>query len=49
MNALVSTRVIAPLGDVKALEGKNITFAGSFTLAELDQIVVTPAVLTVGG
>jgi predicted lipoprotein len=47
MNALVNTKVIAPLGDIKTLEGKKITFAGSFTLAELDQIVVTPAILTV--
>jgi len=47
INALVNTLVLAPLGDVKTLEGKNITFAGSFTLAELDQIVLTPAILTV--
>jgi predicted lipoprotein len=47
INALVNTQVITPLGDVRTLEGKNITFAGSFTLAELDQIVLTPAILTV--
>jgi predicted lipoprotein len=49
LNALVYQRVIAPLGDVHALEGKQITFAGSFTLAELDQIVIIPAILTVAG
>jgi predicted lipoprotein len=49
INALVNQRVLAPLGDVADLAGKQITFAGAFTLANLNEIIVTPGILTVSG
>lgn len=49
INLLVNQQVIAPLGDVTTLAGKQVTFAGAFTLANVDEIVVTPGILTVSG
>ena len=47
MNALISQQIITPLGDVTSLTGKQVTFAGAFTLDKLDDIVVVPGILTV--
>ncbi len=46
-NALVNQRILTPLGDVQALAGKQVTFAGAFLLANLDEIIITPGILTV--
>ena len=47
MNALINQQIITPLGDVNSLTGKQVTFAGAFTLDKLDDIVVVPGILTV--
>lgn len=52
LNALVNANVLTPLGDLKGLEGKTVTFYGAFTLGtslEPDKVVVAPAILTVAG
>ncbi|MBK8024982.1 MAG: DUF2291 domain-containing protein [Chloroflexi bacterium] len=48
MNALINQQVITPLGDVQTLAGKSVTFAGAFTLATIDDIIIVPGILTVG-
>jgi predicted lipoprotein len=47
MNALINQQVIAPLGDLAALVGKDVSFAGAFTFSTLDDIVIAPGRLTV--
>lgn len=47
MNALINQQIITPLGDVNSLTGKQVTFAGAFTLDRLDDIVVVPGILRV--
>lgn len=49
MHALISQTLLTPLGDLTALQGKNVTFYGSFTLSDVDAIIVTPVVLTLNG
>jgi predicted lipoprotein len=49
INALVNQRILTPLGDPQVLEGKQVTFAGAFLLANVDEIIVTPGILTVSG
>ena len=49
MNTLINQQIIIPLGDVTALAGKSVSFAGAFTFSTLDDIVVTPGRLTVNG
>jgi predicted lipoprotein len=49
INLLINEQVIGPLGDVATLSGKQVSFAGAFTLSALDAIVVTPGILTVAG
>jgi predicted lipoprotein len=50
MHILLNERVLGTLGDLKAaLEGKNVTFYGAFTLGDLNDVIVTPGILTVNG
>lgn len=49
MHARINTQILTPIGDLTSLNGKSVTFYGAFTLAELDQIIVTPAELTISG
>ncbi len=49
MHALIMRQLLTPLGDLTTLEGKNVTFYGAFTLAQIDEIIVTPAGLIVNG
>ena len=49
MHALINTQILTPIGDLTSLNGKSVTFYGAFTLAELDEIIVTPAELTISG
>jgi predicted lipoprotein len=52
LNALVTSKVLTPLGDLHGLEDKTVTFYGAFTLGSVidsDNIIVTPAILTVAG
>ena len=49
MHAHISSQLLTPLGDLTTLNGQNITFYGAFTLAELDEIIITPAELMLNG
>jgi predicted lipoprotein len=49
MNAIINEQVLAPLGDMATLAGKQVTFAGAFIFTNVDEIVITPAILTVNG
>ena len=49
MNAIINEQVLTPLGDMASLAGKQVSFAGAFIFTNLDEIVITPAILTVSG
>lgn len=49
INLRVNEHVVTPLGDITALAGQQVTFSGAFTLGTLNEIIVTPVLLSVGG
>ncbi len=49
IHLLLTEKVLTPIGELTSLQGKNVTFYGAFTLGNLDEFIVTPAILTVNG